>query len=356
MTGDGSYPRIGTRRPAAGRADTATGGPAGGVAGAPAPRKAVDAGPHAAGSPAGDQVRFGLWGASGGGKTTYLAALRIAAELSGWRMRGVTAADSDFLQEKWQVLYEQQTFPQPTIGGASRHRWMLSGDVPGRRRFGRGRAAEHVEFMLEFQDVPGAAYRLGHEATEDMLAHFMQCDGLVYLFDPVLDHAATRDGHNLGYFQGVVERLERQLGDENRLANGRLPHHLAVCVSKFDHPAVFHRAQEQGWINVDGDDPMPRVTDEQAEAFFREFICGDLGSRSARLLRTFIDNHFVPERVSYFVMSSIGFYLKGGAFDELDFSNIVREDGVDRIRDDIRPINVIEPLVLLHRRLRGARW
>ena len=61
-----------------------------------------------------------------------------------------------------------------------------------------------------------------------------------------------------------------------------------------------------------------------------------------------ITRYFMPERVRYFVTSSIGFRLDRATrlFDEADFQNVdPRADGGQRIRGPIYPINVVEPVL-----------
>lgn len=314
-----------------------------------------------AGEASGGGVRLGLWGATGGGKTTYLAALRVAAQFGGWRMYGVSRRDSDFLYKAWRELYEQQRFPEATGLEPVTYRWLLHGDPPPSRFLRKSRP---VRFTLRMQDVSGLAFRRDAESDEETreearrqtLAHLAGSDGLVYLFDPLRDLTASRAERNVSYVEGVIERLGAMLGAAGKLdRDGRLTHGLAVCVSKFDDPAIFAQANAKGWVNFDpATGPMPRVLDEHAKAFFDEFICRELGIASADLLRRFITNHFRPERVGYFVTSSIGFYVKAGEFNEMDYSNVVSEDTSLRIRGDIRPINVLEPLVWLEQRVRSG--
>jgi len=320
-------------------------------------------------------IRIGLWGAPGSGKTTFLAALNAAmlhAQSSGngtWTVRGAGDAD-EFLVRNTNILTIQRRFP-PASQVITQMSWRFNGDLGNSRLAGRVRVplggTRYVEFRLDLQDVPGGYYRydafggwgdagqgagLSEVDWEHIVQHLARCDALVYLFDPVRE---ARYGDSFEFFQGTLQRVARRADEWGRLRGPRLPHHLAVCVTKFDHPTVFHRAVKAGFVTQDSDDPMlPRVGHGHARQFF-ERVCKDLPGATAEFVKLAIETNFDAARVAYFVTSSVGFWVgQSGRVDLEDCFNVNTVDGEEQIRGRVRPINVLEPLVWLQTKVSSA--
>ena len=96
---------------------------------------------------------------------------------------------------------------------------------------------------------------------------------------------------------------------------------------------------------------FPRVAADRAEDFFKKLCMKSSGESdgSASLLSTAIGRYFHPNRTRYFAVSSIGFYLDSLMhFNPNDCYNIMNADSYSRkLRGDIHPINVLEPLLWL---------
>lgn len=61
-----------------------------------------------------------------------------------------------------------------------------------------------------------------------------------------------------------------------------------------------------------------------------------------------VGEHFLPERVSWFVLSAVGFHRRpDGSLDPDDCYNVVHDGGGALLRGPARPVNVLEPLVAL---------
>jgi len=145
----------------------------------------------------------------------------------------------------------------------------------------------------------------------------------------------------------------------NGLVHGRLPHFLAVCVTKFDDPNIFIPAYHDRLIDIDADG-LPRVPNHRAEEFF-DWICGRIEQQAidagTAQLRDLIRSTFIEDRVRYFCSSSVGFYVgASGEVDLNDFQNFDLVNGEWRIRGKVRPVNVLEPLVAIERRVRSGAW
>lgn len=324
------------------------------------------------------QIRIGIWGAARGGKTTYLAALRLATMRGStvpgsWNMFGATEAASRFLIEKTDQLVQQRRFPMASAA-VEKLSWRIHGDLSDedtsaprrgwrdrmRDMFGRDSGGGgQVDFILETQDVPGDRFLLGDDSPIDdtVLAHLCDSDGLLYLFDPLRDQTGGDgvDG-NFEFFHRVLEHLMVRLDAAGKLDDGRLPHYAAVCVTKFDDPVVFAQAVEGEWVTWQPGAGQPHVPDRHAEGFFT-WLCQQTPGAGADLIRNSFRRFFHPDRVAYFVSSSIGFFLgPGQIFDPSDYCNVIIVDGEPRIRDEVRPINVLEPLAGLERRIRTGFW
>ncbi|TCJ97710.1 hypothetical protein [Nocardia alba] len=347
------------------------------------------------------QVRIGLWGPPGSGKTTYLAALKLAAlqtDLAGnWKMSGTDEASSDFLRDSTELLTKKGEFPPSTILGQN-FLFQFIGErtvIPEKtnRRF-LGRQAppeepiiERDAFDLDVLDVPGSSYGTattgrtnedsrpiaaelsmdddeprpsgGDDAfrgaqsaatSEDqLLDHLQDCQGIVFLFDPVRD---ATDGDAFDYFHPIMEKLTARMMQYDN-AGPRLPHRVAVCVTKFDDEEIFRVARNRGYTVSGVERPyFPSVDNGRAKDFFMR-LCQDNFTYSDLVYRG-LTQYFYESRIEFFVTSSIGFYAPTGRFVLGDFANTVRaESGELRIRGRVQPINVLEPLVWMHQNLRG---
>ena len=334
--------------------------------------------------------RIGLWGAPSCGKTTYLAALNVAvnqAAAQDLMIFGVDDLSTDFLVENTTRLTRDRQFPPATNSG-NQYSWVLRMEtqVPERRRFGRqAMTTVPLEMNLDLMDEPGRVFNdipnepstggggrdLGFDddddadadgdagsvaAEESVMDRLASCDGLLLLFDPTKEWT---DGDAFNYFQGTLLRIAQRRMAGQATPGGRLPHYVAVCATKFDHPDVYRRAKNGGYRSFAMDDPslFPRVPDELAEKFFVDLV-RQSERGNADLVASALRKYFEPDRVRFFITSAIGFYKsrKSARFQEADFMNIVRQQGRDfQIRGAIHPINVVEPLVWLGQSLAAAR-
>ena len=143
----------------------------------------------------------------------------------------------------------------------------------------------------------------------------------------------------VGTLNELLSRVHKRLGG---LPGGRLPHHLAVCVTKFDDSRVFEKARQQRWVSQANPSALPLPADPKA--YF--------ASISGRVADA-IGNAFDPARTAYFVTSAVGFRRAlDDTVDLRDYSNVRIVDGGPRIIGEVRPMNVLEPLIWLERSIR----
>ncbi len=327
-------------------------------------------------------TKISLWGPPNSGKTTYLAALEQAVtradrSVGRWNIFPENEPSEKLLTDWSHRLVSNQKFPDRTgPDEAIPLKWLFVGDLTGsqyeKKRLGRRRRPGRSEsrFLLDLVDVSGEAY--GYDpgnanispATQRALSHLAEADGIIYLFDPM---GEREDRSAAKYVNSTLRRLSRLMRDQ--LVGNRLPQQISVCVTKFDHAELFFQARRLGLVNYGGDG-MPRVLDEHAEQFFDSLCKGDFWSdddmeshASAAFVRDQLHSYFHPDRIKYYVISSIGYWRPPGwnpmtsarpgfQFNPDDFANIfVDEDGERKIRGIIHPINVLEPLISLQQRI-----
>ena len=288
----------------------------------------------------GHNFRIGMLGPKASGKTTYLAVLdfALAWATDSWVIRGVDSAAEQFLSQNVMMLAQRHFAPATPF--PEHLSFVLAGTTPTPPwrgwPFSRKRS---VELQLDLLDLPGEYFR---HPSEEALDFLNDCDGILLLFDPVIEYDR---GHYYEYLRSTLLALSNR----NRDRGTRLRHHVAVCITKFDDPYVYRKAAEGGYVGLtDSKNFMPKIKDGQARIFFRD-LC--TSANNADLVMAILDHYFYPKHIKYFVTSSIGFYIDSvtGRFDSSNFENVVQEDEYSqhRIRGRVRPINVIEPLLWL---------
>ena len=316
--------------------------------------------------------RIGLWGAPGCGKTTFLAALNIAASRlppQEFTISGMDGASASLLAENTERLTRDRQFPAITVNeGQCSYLVRIMAKVLERHRFGRqtmttvpvemslGLLGEQGQIISEIpaDDKTDDDDMSMPVAEEVVMGGPASGNGLLLLFDPIKerDRSDTFD-----HLKGALLRIAQRWIASHATPAGQLPHYVAVCFTKFDHPDIYLRAKERGYRNFSVDDPFmfPCVHDELAELFFDELMQSERGN--ADLVVGALRRYFEPDRVRFFATSAIGFYKnpKVARFEEGDFINTLnREDGGFEIRGAIHPINVIEPLMWICNRLASA--
>ncbi|WP_033345082.1 hypothetical protein [Catenuloplanes japonicus] len=316
-------------------------------------------------------ITFGLCGAAGGGKTTFLASLSIAVgaadgPMGRWRITPADEASLQFLVDREQELVAGRRFPGATQANTS-YRWQIDGDPPAERRrglFPRARAREGTSFTVDVEDRPGGDFLLDAAnaipISEEGLNRLADADALVFLFDPLREIGRTEDTNsNWLYLSKLIQTLKMRRLRSSSLPGGRLPHHVAVCVTKFDDPAVFLPAWDARLIDI-GEDGVPRVPPGRAQEYFT-WICAWISRQSVDFsteqFRNLLRGSFADDRVHYFGTSSVGFWTgPDGRFRLDDFQNFERVNNEWRLRGQVRPVNVLEPLVGIERAIRlGGR-
>jgi len=292
----------------------------------------------------GSPVKIGLWGGSSSGKTTFLKSLAAAARSVSWVVGGSgehQALSDEYLDETNMARQRDNAFSD-----ATELEFVLQW------RFAPGAGMQGTAFELTVRDVKGGWHETPTAQT-DYVQYLADCAGLIYLFDPILDSDPEAGNHSTRNTDRMLRELTRIAAPGRRAGAAPLRHHVAVCVTKFDHPHFFPQLRAAGWATQDRDGQrQPRVKDRHAPAFF-DWLCDrDVEQSYAREVKELITTHFAADRISYFVTSAIGFRLHGPGvtFDPTsDYVNFNEQGRGKRaqIIGDRRPINVIEPVLRL---------
>jgi GTPase SAR1 family protein len=317
--------------------------------------------------PSRNGIKIALFGPASGGKTTFLQGLLTGqpnreryGEWTATRVGGDGAGetlDSDLREHAM-----RGEFPAASTRRAA-ETWRIQGRYPQappppRRRLLSGTPAaaprREESFDLTIVDRPGSH---SLRPAEEMLQEINDADGLLLLIDPtlMLQPLPVVGDKEL---DSTVAYLFRMLPDlaSHRVNDGgspRLTQHLAVCVSKFDDPAVYARAKQLGVVDREPTGPPFVPSGDGAQRFF-----ADLCDRSAgpgdfqipNLLTRFDEN-----RVDYHVVSAVGFYIEPGHdFDEGKFLNVIQRNGKPHIKRQM-PLNVWEIVIGLYESIMRER-
>jgi hypothetical protein len=291
------------------------------------------------------------------GKTTFLAALQIALlreEQQGWALDGDNQASTQAMVNFMDTMTRNHSFPRATVAAMEKYSWSLTGDarkalVWDRWRFRRRTRVTRIP--LDLVDGPGGAADgskiFGPGLARQLIASMEDSAGIIIFFDPLTE---VERGIAFQHLYGALMVLRSKVGSD-----GKLPHHVAVCITKFDSIPVYRSALT---LRVLTRDPVgqrfPRVPERYAEEFLGNLIKRSR-SDDASLILPMLKQTFHEDRIRFFVTSAIGFYVNtpGGAFDPDDYQNHI-PGKPDRIRGGIYPVNVVEPVLWLGRLLAKA--
>jgi hypothetical protein len=319
-------------------------------------------------------MKITLWGSPASGKTTFLAAMSIAANQTvrspaggRWTMWPNDRLSMTFMAEECDRLTRDKLFPDPTIGINRVLSWTIRGvepgEPPGRLSF-RKRPPMEVRFSLRVPDVSGELFgrtaeseaggagKVDPQRRIELMDMLVKSDAIVFLFDPV---AENEDRQAFQYLNGMLTELMFHVQATGGAVGSHLPHRIAVCVTKFDHPSVYEAALAADLVTQDGQDQPCVRAGRDAERFF-DHLCRRIGG-SAMNVSNALKGSFAEDRRLFFVTSSVGFRpgpVPAAGFDREDPFMVNRIGGRPVIRDMIRPINVLEPVIELERLMRAV--
>ena len=121
--------------------------------------------------------------------------------------------------------------------------------------------------------------------------------------------------------------------------DGTLPHHVAICVTKFDEPKVFDTAERLKLLRYDRNDPFqfPRVEGGDARLLFASLCSSSSGNGNGDLMLNALEQYFREDRVKFFVTSAVGFYVDPytNKFDRDNPQNVVKNKSGLAVAGDV---------------------
>ncbi|MDZ8034953.1 TRAFAC clade GTPase domain-containing protein [Nostoc sp. DedSLP04] len=202
-------------------------------------------------------IRLGIWGTTGAGKTTYLAMLFDALEASdNWQVT-VDSKGRSFVKNYLNTINYKRKFPEPTEPGELEiYSYILS---PKSSR------VANSEIVLNFIDAPGEFYEnilnsrakvLSHNAQAlenkkqlmDIVDYLISCDGIIFLLDPIRSKKDVKAYSELlrDLFQEFQERSPH-IGSKSKL----LEQYMAFCVTKVDREELWNKGQKSDELAED---------------------------------------------------------------------------------------------------------
>lgn len=299
-----------------------------------------------------------MWGAPGTGKTTFLGVLNIALHRRpyGLTMTGANEASVNVLIEMTEMLNDRHLFP-PATEAIDYYKWDLFGVRQPQSPPGGPTPASPSRITLKLTDPSGELMRtsrLSDPARKELIDDIVDSAGILFMFDPIRefergDAFSTTNGMLMQLMSAFASR------DPDNFT-GRLPHHVAVCVTKFDEPRILETARRLNILRRDPRDPhdLPFVHNQDARKLLNS-LASVSGSGDGEMLVNALDTYFHPERVQYFITSAVGFYVdpQTKRFDIDDPQNLVKnsagmsKSGESHIRGPVRPVNIVEPVLWL---------
>jgi hypothetical protein len=299
-----------------------------------------------------EPVRIGFWGSPSSGRTTFLTVLGLigwqASRKGGkWRVDPADLPTRRFIDERAENLRNGGAFPDASATPEPLSFQLLH--HPRQRRWPMSlfRPARAAEITVTLEDRGGRDFG-GDDHSPAALDYLAGTDALVYFFDPTYDMDDDEKFHSFDFFDSMAVGLGKFAAEGQLLHDRFLPQHIAVCIPKLDDPRVFRIARRYGCVQMNPDTKQPWVPDRYAWRLF-EALCRDQMTIKADLLLDIIRRTFHPSRISFHVLSSVGFWVReNGQFDPDDACNVEQTgDRGRRVRGKLRPLHVVEPLVSL---------
>jgi hypothetical protein len=310
-------------------------------------------------------VRIGIWGSTQSGRTTFLTVLaglgwqrwRGGEE---WRVLPANRTTEELVKKRRRQLAEGKKFPDNTLPRVAEQ---LSFQLERKRREGSGllrwlRPKRVAQITLQLQDRAGEQFG-GERRQASANSYLADSDVLLYFFDPTYDDPYDAPKyHSVDFFAAVEAHLAMAAAQDDDLHGPFLPKHIAVCMPKLDDQRVFNAARFYGCAETDPDTGLPWVPSRLA-GLLLEKIFQDQHRHEADFLFSRLRSSFAPDRISFHALSSVGFWIpENGEFDPRDVCNVVdvpQPEGsasppARRVRGEIRPLHVLDPLISLVQR------
>lgn len=206
------------------------------------------------------EIKIGLWGGVGSGKTTYLTMLLHylrTREKSKWTVRIESSDYRRRLDAYINQIIDKRVFPFATdpADEAQLFHYILN---PIKTQLWDMKA-KNFQISLSFVDVAGIYYeklldadlpiidsKTNEQKFSSIIDYLVQCDGVIILLDP--DRERLDNGRS--YREVLTELFEvcrdrwLEQKDEKDISNMLLEQHIAFCITKIDEHDPYWSAEE----------------------------------------------------------------------------------------------------------------
>ena len=310
-------------------------------------------------------VKIGIIGGPGSGKSTYIAVLQLAAAHQDTSASlSIRGAEEDFpgsaqYLDDQTALIMRRELPPITVTAvnygyhvegqlsASLHpnNDLFAGlEFQGLAKIFMGKRqptppiAESRLYtaLLHLQDFPGETFR-DARAEDPMWQHLATCNGIIFLFDLRLEQ--NEWPQNYTYLGKSLDYIARWVRHYNHTRSTRFTNKsLAVCIAKIDHHDILTTLIKDKFLAVNNDNKIEFVAG--ADSAFEKL--------AHPLLKSVIRDYFNVTMTKYFWLSNIGFHYDGFHGKNIDsLDNVVESSERKRIKGAVQPLGVLEPFVWL---------
>jgi hypothetical protein len=298
-----------------------------------------------------------MWGAPGTGKTTFLGVLDIALSRVdyGLTMTGANDASMDVLIEMTETINDKHMFP-PATQSVDVFKWDIYNVRQSQSSMTgtAGAPGAPAKVTLKLTDPSGELMRSERRTDPDrkrLIDDLVESAGILFMFDPIREF---EQGDAFSTTNGLLKQLMAAFSNKSPdTFNGKLPHYVAVCITKFDEPRILETARKLGVLRRNPNDPeTPWVHNHDSRKLLNALAQVSVSGDGKMIVST-LDRHFHPDRIQYFVTSAVGFYVdpRTNKFDIDNPQNLVKDSaGMSKsahIRGPVRPINIVEPILWL---------
>ncbi|MBD2207417.1 hypothetical protein H6G33_34160 [Calothrix sp. FACHB-1219] len=197
-------------------------------------------------------IRIGIWGSSGAGKTTYLTILYdVLKESDGWIVRPGNEEADEFITRNSEAI-ENCEFPARTEPDENEKLKIYS------YKLTRENSKYQGSITLKFIDAPGEFYERLRDKNKkylvddpdnpkaDVIDYLMGCDGIIFLLDPDPDEQNQGKAKYSTMLRNLFIDFNARNREKNNQEKKRLENYIAICVTKVDHDKIWEKAKNQG--------------------------------------------------------------------------------------------------------------
>ncbi|MEA5604806.1 TRAFAC clade GTPase domain-containing protein [Nostoc sp. UHCC 0252] len=266
-----------------------------------------------------NQIRMGVWGTTGAGKTTYLMRLFHAlANSDSWDV-AVDDKTKTFItmhSEKMSKGY----FPEPTrVRGKEL-------DIYSYRLTYKG-AGSRTKILFEFIDAPGEFYEeIGNakgkvaetnQQSKDIVDYLLSCHGIIFLLDPTRENEDGKTYEVL--LQDVFMEMQKRQAELNPDKEDKLEQYVAFAVTKADLKKIWEKGMNSFGLVKE------LLNINLSLGWFENYVW--LDQNQLRLVRGNYPSAGKNHRCQFFSISAIGVYKDEHGNWESPISDTNESDG-----------------------------